>query len=633
MSELHQLLKKYWGYGEFRPLQLDIIEHVLKGNDTLALLPTGGGKSICYQLPGLYKEGTCIVISPLIALIKDQLDQLQKRNIPAKGVYSGMTSREIDIALDNCIYGDVKFLYISPERIQNELFIERLKKMNVSLIAVDEAHCISQWGYDFRPAYLNIAEIRNFTAAPILAVTATATEEVVKDIREKLNLKAAQVFSKSFFRKNLSYSVFNTQDKMGKLVEILTKVKGSAIVYTNTRRKTKEIAEQLIQKGFPASYFHAGLQTADRFRRQEQWIKNQQRIMVCTNAFGMGIDKPDVRAVIHIDIPETPEAYFQEAGRAGRDERKAYAVMLYNAADIEESKHRFDLKFPDVQVIKNIYHHLGNYYQLALGSGENLTVDFQMADFIKRFDVNPLNLESALKILQNEGLIYLSESISQPSRVKVTVDNEELYHFQVKNPYYDGIIKLLLRSYEGLFSTYRNINEKELAHRGMLEQDNLIKGLQFLHAQSLIDYIPQTNLPQLTFLRPRLDAKTLSFSQSLLSQRKKILEKKLIAMHQYCEDISLCRNLWLCGYFNEENAEKCGICDICQHRHEEVTYTKENELPHIIKSLLSKETKNIKELVLHIEGYNSEYITREVRRMLETGEVQQDENGSLSIRL
>jgi ATP-dependent DNA helicase RecQ len=565
--EPKQILTKYWGYTTFRPLQEEIIQSVLDGMDTLALLPTGGGKSICFQVPALCKEGLCIVVSPLIALMKDQVTNLNKRGIKAVAIFSGLTPAEIDIAVDNCIYGNTRFLYLSPERLTTDLIRMRLPKMKVSLIAVDEAHCISQWGYDFRPPYLKIAEIREILPlTPILALTATATTDVIADICEKLEFSEPNIFKKSFERKNLTYAVIKEEDKYNRLVRICQKVNGPGIVYVRNRRKTKEIAQFLVQNNITADYYHAGLDTVTRDKKQENWMKETRRVIVATNAFGMGIDKPNVRFVVHMDMPDAPEAYFQEAGRAGRDEKKSYAVLLFNDSDILDAEKFHELSYPPVSFIKQVYNCLGNYLQLAVGSGQDKSFDFVHTEFCNHYNLEPISTFNALKFLEKEGYILLTEALSNPSRLHILLNKEELYRFLVANPLYDSFLKVLLRSYAGLFSDFIKINETEIAKRTgktALEVNNL---LGRLHQLRVLYYDPQNKKPRIIFTLPRIDPRDLSISQENYSERKKFASMRVEAMKNYVVSKNRCRSLILLDYFGQKDVQRCGVCDICLER-------------------------------------------------------------------
>jgi len=560
---IHQILKHYWNHDNFRPMQEEIIHAVLAGKDTLALLPTGGGKSICFQVPALAKEGICIVVSPLIALMKDQVENLQSKGIEAVSVVSGMSKREIDIALDNCIYNPVKFLYLSPERLLSELVRERIKYMKVNLIAVDEAHCISQWGYDFRPSYLHIADLRELHPdVPVIALTATATAKVREDIQQKLLFKNPVVFQKSFERKNISYVVQNDENKLRKLLDIARGVKGSGIVYVRSRKETAEIAKYYNDNGFKADFYHAGLETGLRSQKQENWKNNRNRIIVATNAFGMGIDKPDVRFVIHKDPPESLEAYYQEAGRAGRDEHKAYAVLLCNSADRYKQEKKFEMNFPSVAEIKQTYHYLANYYQLAYQAGEGVSFDLDLGDFCSRFKLDPVKTIRALKFLEMDEYLSFNESVFLPSRFRFEVGNEQLYNFQIQNPGWDPFIKTLLRSYGGSFDNYVRLREFDIAKRANMNVQQVINGLKQLQEFKILNYFPQTDMPQVTWLKPRQQANALYINKKAIDERKAIYRKKMEAVFAYAAH-KKCRSQMLLAYFDEQYADKCGICDVC----------------------------------------------------------------------
>jgi len=542
MLEPLEVLKKYWGYDSFRPLQAEIIDSVLAGNDTLALLPTGGGKSVCFQVPSLLSDGLCLVISPLIALMKDQVLNLKKKGIPALSIYSGMSFVEVKKTLQNAAYGNFEFLYVSPERLQTELFLEYLPLIKVNLIAVDEAHCISQWGYDFRPAYLHIAELREyFPDVPVLALTASATAEVQKDIREKLLFRKSQkFFQQSFERPNLSYSAFHLFSKENKLLTIVKKVDGSGIVYCKTRRRTKEVAELLNQNGIVADFYHAGLSTEERHKKQEDWINNKTRIICCTNAFGMGIDKPDVRTVVHFDVPDALENYYQEAGRAGRDGKKSYAVLLYSEAELESLKKQIDIRFPANEVIKKVYADLCNFLQLPSNSGEGLSYDFDLNTFAKNFKLDAYTINSVLKILEQEELISYSEQFFQPSTVEFSIDKQHLNDFEKSHPQYLHVVKGLLRSYDGIFDFPSFINEAELSSFVGINKELLIKILLELKALGIIDYIPQKEKPQIYFIKNRVKTDELFINQKNILKRKGAYEKRLKAMIGFCKNENEC---------------------------------------------------------------------------------------------
>ncbi len=495
-ADIHAILSEFWGFSEFRPLQEEIIVSVMEGKDTLALMPTGGGKSLTFQVPALSMPGICVVVTPLIALMKDQVDQLLGRKIKAAAIHSGMSRNEIAITLDNCVFGDFKFLYVSPERLRTDLFRARIRDMNVNLIAVDEAHCISQWGYDFRPSYLEIKKIREvLEGVPILALTATATPEVSTDIQKQLGFGRENLLSKSFNRENLAYVVRRTENKMRELIQIVGNIQGSGIIYTRSRKKCREIAQVLAEKGFPAGYYHAGMKQDERERQQQEWISSRTRLMVATNAFGMGIDKPDVRFVMHVDLPDNPEAYFQEAGRAGRDGQKSWAILLFSEADVKRAEQRMEVNFPGIPKIREIYSALGNFLQVPLGSGKGQQYDFEFGDFLHQYKLNSLLANSSLNILAREGYIALTDAFNNPSRIMFRTGRDELYGFQVKNKDFDVFIKLLLRSYSGLFSSYVRIDESLLARRSGLPPRKVYDYLKTLASRQIIYYIPRKNIP------------------------------------------------------------------------------------------------------------------------------------------
>ena len=561
---IHQVLKHYWGYDAFRALQEEIVQSVLEGKDTLALLPTGGGKSICFQVPALVQPGICVVVSPLIALMKDQVENLKVRGIEAVAIVSGMSKREVDILLDNCVYGKIKFLYISPERLNSPLVQERIRHMNVNLFAIDEAHCISQWGYDFRPPYLQLAELRELhPKVPVLALTATATQQVADDIVSKLAFKKGfEVFRKSFERTNLSYVVAKEENKLKRLLNLLKKVKGSGIVYVRNRRETQELARQLALEGVKADFYHAGLAAEVRSQKQDDWKANKLRVIVATNAFGMGIDKPDVRFVAHMDLPESLEAYYQEAGRAGRDEKKSYAVLLYNDADVKALERKLVQGSPSLAEIQVVYHQLGNHFQVAYGAGEGLLFPFDLADFCKKYKLEPIKTLNILKVLSLEGYIGLTESVYLPSRLQVIVDYEALYSFQLSNAAYEPLLKTLLRSYGGLYDQYVPIKEQDLAKRLQITASQVVQMLSKLNDMQLIAYEPKTDQPQVQFLRPRVDRAHLGIDYTFLAKRQAIYQKQVESVLHYVNK-PICRSQQLLNYFDELTKETCGVCDVC----------------------------------------------------------------------
>ncbi|GAB3180988.1 RecQ family ATP-dependent DNA helicase [Telluribacter humicola] len=565
MNDIHTLLKQYWGYDHFRPVQEEAIRSVLEGHDALVLLPTGGGKSVCFQVPALAQEGMCIVVTPLIALMKDQVEQLRRRNIPAAAIHSGMNRHEIDITLDNCIHGQTKFLYVSPERLRTDIMIERTKQMKVNLLAIDEAHCISAWGYDFRPSYLLIAEFRQLLpGVPIMALTASATAEVQADIQEKLEMRQPQVFRQSFARANLSYSAFHEESKDRKLLQILQKVPGTAIVYVRTRKRTQQVAGWLNQQGIRADFYHAGLSFRDRSDKQTAWLRNRIRVIVATNAFGMGIDKPDVRSVIHLDLPDTLEAYYQEAGRAGRDGRKAYAVALFQSKDAGEMEKNIERQYPSAELLRRVYQSLANYFKVPVGGGEFSSYDLDIHEFTAIFGLPVSDTHFALRLLQDEGFIQLSEAYNSPSKLHFLVDNHQLYDFQIRYPDYDQFLRLLLRMYGGeLFTGYVNIAETDIAQTYYAPIPEVQQRLLFLQERDMVHYEKQRDKPQLTFLTPRYEASQLPLNLYEIEKKKERDLSKVQAVIHYVQHQQQCRTLLLLDYFNEEGGEPCGLCDVC----------------------------------------------------------------------
>ena len=567
------LLKQYWGYDDFRGIQREIIESIGSGHDTLGLMPTGGGKSITFQVPALAQEGTCIVITPLIALMKDQVDHLLRRGIRAAAIYSGLTHEEIIVTLENCIFGNVRILYVSPERLSSELFQTKLRHMRVSFITVDEAHCISQWGYDFRPSYLEIAKIRKLVPdAPVLALTATATPAVVKDIQDKLTLKTERtfnVFRMSFERTNLTYVVRHTTDKRKELIHILNSVKGTAIVYARSRRRTKEFSEMLNEAGIPATFYHPGLDTTVKDERQQAWQHDQVRVMVSTNAFGMGIDKPDVRLVIHIDCPDSIEAYFQEAGRAGRDGFKAYAVLLYNDADERKLEKRIADTFPEKDYIRQVYEHLAYFYQIGVGSGYNHTFEFNIDKFCHTFRHFPIQVDSALKILNRAGYIEYTEEQDNQARVMFTIGRNDLYRLENTSPNEEKIITALLRNYGGLFTDYNYIDESFIASQTQLEPHQVYMTLKGLSQRHILHFIPQKKTPYIRYTQRREDMEHIMLPPAVYEERKRQYEERIHAIIKYATNDQVCRSRQLLRYFGEDDSHDCHLCDVClAHRPE-----------------------------------------------------------------
>jgi ATP-dependent DNA helicase RecQ len=619
---IQQILQHYWKHEAFRPMQQPIIEAVMQGQDALALLPTGGGKSVCYQVPALAMDGICIVVSPLIALMKDQVDNLQAKGIEALAIVSGMGKREVDIALDNCIYGPVKFLYLSPERLVSELVQERIKYMKVNLIAVDEAHCISQWGYDFRPPYLHIADLRQLhPKVPILALTATATAEVREDIQDKLLFKERNVFQQSFERKNISYRVQHEENKLRRMLEVARSVNGSGIVYVRGRKETTELSKFFNDHNIPADYYHAGLSGDTRTSKQEQWKNNHIRIIVATNAFGMGIDKPDVRFVMHKDLPESLEAYYQEAGRGGRDEQKAYAILLYNELDRQKQQRKFEVSFPSIEEIKQVYHYLANYYQLAYGAGEGLSFDLDLAEFSSRFKLDALKSLNALKFLEQGEYLSFNESVFLPSRFQFEIGHDELYNFQIQNPAWDPFVKTLLRSYGGAFDNYARIREFDIARRTNLSVQQVTEALEQLNAFEVISYLPQTDKPQVTYLKPRQTSANLWIDRQNLEMRRAGYLKKMEAMLSYTETPK-CRSQQLLAYFNEPGAPKCGICDVClREKRQQNAGQIQSQITDEIMQVLTSAPHSLEQLVLALKHGKSPERLIAIRQLLDAGRI------------
>ncbi len=620
-GDYQKILQKYWGYASFRPLQLEIIESVASGKDTLGLLPTGGGKSITFQVYSLSEEGMCLVITPLIALMKDQVENLRHRGIRALSLHSGMSAMEIKTTFDNAVWGDYKFLYVSPERLESEIFLERMKFMKINLITVDEAHCISQWGYDFRPSYLKIAGLRPLLPGiPILALTATATPVVVNDIQEKLLFGEKNVRSMSFTRSNLAYMVREKEDKLGYLVRTLQRAKGSGIVYMRNRRGTREVADLLRKNEISADFYHAGLNGEIRHKRQDDWISGKTRIIVATNAFGMGIDKPDVRFVIHVDLPDSLEAYFQEAGRAGRDGKKSVAVMLYNNADKLKLKKHLSVVFPDLMYVKRIYEAVCNYLEVAVGFGKNQVFDFPLELFADKFKFQVAQLFHSLKIIQRQGYFEFTEEVDSPSRVYFTVNRDDLYKFQIANEAFDGFIKLLLRSYTGLFTGYVIIDEDLLASRASTTADVVYNFLKQLRNNRIIDYIPRKKTPYIFFTRERIAQEKLFFTKENYDLRKKDYIDRIDAVIRYASSTTKCRSMMLLEYFGEKESERCGICDVCLERNQ--LGLSRLEFDHILETIKKGLTEPmLPETLLFTLGPENEKIRLVLRWLLDNEKI------------
>lgn len=598
------------------------------GNDTLALLPTGGGKSICYQLPAIAMEGIGIVISPLIALMKDQVSQLRKRHIPAACIISGMHGSEIEAVLNNCVFGKIKLLYVSPERLQSRIFIDHFRQMHVNLIAVDEAHCISQWGYDFRPPYLEVARIRQYhPQAPVIALTATATPDVVTDIMEKMEMRHGKLFQGSYIREKLSYSVRKTDDKQGLMLNIIKKVGGSGIVYVRSRRRTVELARMLNDNDIPAAAYHAGISMKERDQRQKDWQSSKCGVMVATNAFGMGIDKADVRFVVHLDFPESPEAYFQEAGRAGRDGQRAYAVLAYNDGDIERLKEGVEKDYPPINYIKNVYRAICNYYQIPVGSGQESRFDFDLEGITTSYGLDPYTVFSSLKFLEREGLISLPEHNELQSRLLFTIGKEELYRFQVANRLIGDMITTILRLYGGLFTDYSHISESHIAKRCGMTELQVANNLTELNRLGIAVYIPKTTKPQIVFCSPRIDIKDLHISDRNYKELKSAAVQRREAIIEYATGNDICRSRWLLRYFGEESGADCGCCDVCLAKKKKPEKASEQTIAEI----LAKDKLTIKQLCEALPIYDKEETVSTVRRMLDKGSLTMDEDFKLGV--
>jgi ATP-dependent DNA helicase RecQ len=630
-QDIYFHLKKHWGYESFRPLQEEIIESILSGQDTLALLPTGGGKSICFQIPGLVIGGTCLVVSPLIALMNDQVNNLKTKGISAVAITSSMNAKEIDIALNNAAYGHVQFLYVSPERIENETFRQRLSYLPIGLIAIDEAHCISQWGYDFRPSYLKIAELREyFPSVNIIAVTASATKEVVQDIQDKLLFKNQGVFRQSFERKNIRYVVQIEENKFERLLKIIHNICGTGIVYVRNRKKTEEISKWLEQNKISSSFYHAGIKAHERAIIQQNWIDNKSQVIVATNAFGMGIDKPNVRFVVHLDLPESLEAYFQEAGRAGRDEKPAYAIMLCNNYDIASLQDQFEEKTPSIDQIKLSYQAIFNFYQIPIESGEGLSVNFDINEVTRSYNIKPITLYNSIKCLEKEGYFSFLDSGYEPSKVMIVMGKDDLYNFQIKFPKYEPLLKVLLRSYGGLYEQYAFIKEKDVAYRAKISEHELKNQLEILHKQGVISFIPQTDLPKLVFLQNRINLKF----ESIKLLHYPILKEKALArinsVVSYVEEKNICRSRILLSYFNETDFKDCQYCDVCIEKYKHYMETDEG-LMELIRIELTGQALSLKSLVAKFQNINSKRLHQVINQMIDNDLIKSDEKKNLSL--
>lgn len=630
LNQFQKILYQYWGYTTFRAIQQEVIESVFKGIDTLALMPTGGGKSITFQVPAMAKEGLCLVVTPLIALMKDQVENLKKKGIKAVAIHSGMTKHELEITLDNCAYGNVKFLYLSPERLNTELFRVRLRKINVNLVAIDESHCISQWGYDFRPSYLKISELRELLPdVPFLAVTATATPEVVEDIQEKLGFVQKRVVKMSFERKNLVYLVRNVEDKNKHLLKIVNALPGTGVVYVRSRQKTQDIAQMLQKEGISADFYHAGLTTELRNAKQDDWQHDRTRIIVSTNAFGMGIDKPEVRFVVHMDLPDSPEAYFQEAGRGGRDGKLAYAILLYNESDKAKIQQRVDSSFPEPEEIRRCYQALCSFLSVAIGAGKDEVYDFNLMDFATTYKFNFARAYSCLKFLELEGYIELTDELDNPSRIMVVAGKTELYKYQVAHAEMDHFVKVLLRNHAGLFSDYVRIDEAYIARVAGVSLSNVTENLIKLSRAKIINYIPRKKTPLIIFTEERLDDKNLRISRENYHLRKERYMKRIEAMVNYASGTAKCRSVSLLEYFGEKNATRCGKCDVCTSRNElDMSKYQFDQILDQIKVALATGGLSLEALVDKVK-FKSDMTTRVVRWLVDNQKLIKNSEGVL----
>ncbi len=635
MSELtRNILQQYWGYPSFRPLQEDIVDSVIDGRDTLALLPTGGGKSICFQVPALAMEGICIVITPLISLMKDQVMHLKKIGIAAAAIFSGMHHNEIEIIYNQAAFGMLKFLYVSPERLMTDAFIEALKKMNVNMIAVDESHCISQWGYDFRPPYLKIAEIREYIPhAPVLALTATATPQVVEDIQYRLGFKKNNVFQTSYERKNVTYNVIHEADKFGLMYRLFKKMdKGSGIVYVRSRKRTKIIADWLQSVGISASFYHAGLDAKLRDYRQQLWMDGKIKVIVATNAFGMGIDKPDVRLVVHLDLPDSIEAYFQEAGRAGRDLQPSEAFLLVSDTDVNKLQENIQSSYPDLNRIKMIYDAIGNYLQIPIGAGLEQRYDFDINDFAQYYNLSLLEVYNAIKLIEREGFLITSEALNTPTKIHIRASREDLYRFQIEYKEFDTIIKYLLRNTPGVLSDLVNIREEQISQKTGMPVDKISRQLSQLEKLNFMTYIPRNDKPNIQFLTERMDSKYFHLSDEVYKNRKDDAARRAQAVIDFVNNDRDCRSVQLLRYFGEDIKKTCGKCDVCSSKNKMSINDKEYQeiSENIVRELREKES-DVYEILKTVKEHHEEKVLTTIKWMLDNNIIKQDNDGLLRL--
>lgn len=636
MSELtRNILQRYWGYSSFRPMQEDIVDSVIDGKDTLALLPTGGGKSICFQVPAMTMEGICIVITPLISLMKDQVMHLRKIGIPASAIFTGMHHSEIEAAYNQAVFGMLKFLYVSPERLMTDAFIEALKKMKVNLLAIDESHCISQWGYDFRPPYLKIAEIRKYIPnTPVMALTATATPKVVEDIQYRLEFKKNNVFQTSYERKNVTYNVIHEADKYGLMYRLLSKMHiGSGIVYVRSRKRTKIIAEWLHSVGISASFYHAGLDAKTRDQRQQLWMDGKIKVIVATNAFGMGIDKPDVRLVIHLDLPDSLEAYFQEAGRAGRDLQPSEAFLLVADTDINKLNENLQSSYPDLNKIRTIYDALGNYLQIPIGAGENQTYNFDMNDFAQYYNFPLIEVYSAIQLIEREGLLATSEALNNPSKIHIKANREDLYRFQIEYKEYDTLIKFLLRNLPGILSDFVNIREEVISAKTGIPIDKVCRQLKNLDSMNFMTYIPRNDRPQIQYITERLDTKYFTLSDEIYKNRKEDASKRVKAVIDFVNNDDDCRSIQLLRYFGENIKKTCGKCDVCSSKNKLNINNKDyQEISESIIKELRESDNNVYEILKKVNNHHEEKVIHTIKWMLDSDIILQSDEGTLKLK-
>ena len=637
MSRLtRDILQQYWGYPSFRPMQEDIIDSVIDGKDTLALLPTGGGKSICFQVPAMAMEGICIVITPLISLMKDQVMHLKKIGISAAAIYTGLHHNEVEVIYNQAIFGMLKFLYVSPERLLTDTFIEAIKRMKVCLLAVDESHCISQWGYDFRPPYLKIAEIReHIPHTPVMALTATATPKVVEDIQYRLGFKKDNVFQTSYERKNVTYNVIYEADKYGLMYRLFCKMdKGSGIVYVRSRKRTKVIADWLQNVGISASFYHAGLDAKTRDYRQQLWMNGTIKVIVATNAFGMGIDKPDVRLVVHLDLPDSLEAYFQEAGRAGRDLQPSEAFLLVADNDIEKLKENIDSSYPEIKKIRNIYDILGNYLQIPLGCGRNQSYDFDINEFCQTYNLPLLEVFNTIRLLEREGYIAISDALSSPSKVHIKAGREDLYRFQIEYPEYDIIIKHMLRNLPGVISDFVNIREETISVKTGLKVEHIVKQLKKLENLNFLTYIQRNTKPQIQYITERLHTSNVILSAEVYKNRKEDACKRVQAVIDFVNNNEECRSVQILRYFGEDIKKNCDKCDVCSSKNKmNISDNDYQSISDIIINELKGNDSDIYNILAHTKGYHDEKVIKTIRWMIDNDIVKKNKGGTLSLKI